>query len=262
MWYQGIYYWADFVHGINGNPYSFLTADDFDNDPRHIQTTITAVIGDDDEPIYTYTPFMWNSGVDPAEMYARPEIDPRQDQLDLAQNCDWMDYPEYVGCTSYFYLYVYRPLCVDCLCENWMCLGIYSIPSYWELPLGNNPFAPTTGKVGKYSCIWLITGQPYWGVMLSGEVIDTNPTDGVTVTWDWYGQNENLQTVAPGTGTNGFLEHGNFSRLVWLPQPVNVREHCIAYYYVGVVAKTVVVEPGAECGIKTFEATASGFYIF
>lgn len=250
MWYQDVLYWADFQHGIPGNPYSLGFSD--------ILQTIPGV-DDNGDPIRI--PFLWNSGPTPEDMY--PLLDRYEDQIDLAVDCDWMDYPEYVGCTSYFFLFVYRPLCVECLCENWLCLGIYSIPSYHNLyGEGDNPFAPTTQKNGKYSCIWQITGQPNWLVIVSGEVLDMDPGDGVDVTWDWYGQGEPFSVIFPGAYMPfSYLGQANFTTGVILP-PTTGGDLTAGIYYVGVAANTVSVDQTATDGIKTFEATTSGFYYF
>lgn len=97
-WYQNINYWVDYNHGLESNPF-------FGFDKYYME-----VIGDDGSELVlipsqntggllqftgTTAPqlFMWNSGVTPAEMYESPMVDPRQDQIDLAVNCDWMDYP-------------------------------------------------------------------------------------------------------------------------------------------------------------------------
>lgn len=253
MWYQDVYYWADFAHGIPGNALSLASI--YVDVLPWIQFTETQT-----ENGVVLTPFMWNSGQKPEDMY--PLLDRYVDQTDLAVDCDWMDYPEYVGCTSYFFLFVYRPLCVECLCENWLCLGIYSIPSYHNLYTeGSNPFISTTEKNGKYSCIWQITGQPNWIVVLSGEVLDMDPTDGVDVTWDWYGQNEPFNLAFPGTQFFQYLGVNNYTLAVYLPGTTS-GDVTAGVYYAGVAANTVSVDQTASYGIKTFEATVSGFYYF
>lgn len=231
-YWAGYDYWTkDYVHGQPGNPYNNVP----DGTPG--QFTNPKIQLDDQGT------FMWQTG----NLLQRPRD--LMDQFYYLENCDWMDLPEYVGCTEYFMLFIYKPLTINCVCQTYKCLGIYSIPSHHDfVGTSNNPFnlgAPN------FWCTWTIQGQENWYVQLSGEILE-NPVDpNVIISWYWEAAQSDV--VPAGLGTNGWNPVGvNWTQQIQL-SPAGL-------YYVGLAATAVQINMGALSGLHTYDATVSGYY--
>lgn len=228
-YWSGMDFWTkDYVHGQPGNPYNLGPG----------QLTNPKIQLDDKGT------FMWQTG----NHLTRP-LDLQDQYYYLRMFCDWMDLPEYVGCTEYFMLFVYKPLTINCVCQTYKCLGIYSIPSLHQfVPEQGNPF--NTGA-SQFWCTWFIQGQENWYVQLSGEILE-NPIDpNVIVSWYWEaGQSD---VVPAGLGIGGWNPVGvNWTQQVQL-SPAGL-------YYVGLAATGVQINAGAITGLHTYDATVSGYY--
>ncbi len=241
---RGDVYWLlgnwikDRVHGKPGNPHQTFSYFNVVSGGSGTWTSFPYIQFDQDGD------FMWQSG------QIRQVPNPKT-QFDLIEDgCEWYDYPEYVGCTEYFYLFVYEPLCITCVCLDYACLGIFTIPSYHTLWNGeSNPFFGARA----YSCTWELRGQKDWYVVLSGEILYVQGS-GVVIDWKWYGQPTALN-LGFGAGPNTFQEENdNWHKLIQLSNT--------GWYYVGLVAKSVSVATNASSGVHAWEATLSGFYYF
>ncbi len=247
---RGDVYWGytknwikDYVHGKPGNPHKSF------NYLNHTSGTVTTGSWTASPYIQfdQYGDFMWQTGT---KNLTQPTP---VTQLDLP-NCVWYDYPEYVGCTEYFYLFVYRPLDIYCICQDYYCLGIFTIPSYHDLYTNLNMY-PGTNKA--FYCEWILKGQTSWYIVLSGEIIYKNPGGGVDIDWQWYGSYLPLSTNWPPAGPNTFIEdNDNWHKLIQLSNGDP------GFYNVGLLAKSVSVNHGATPGVHSWEATLSGFYYF
>jgi len=234
MYQDGFHFWVkDFVHGQPGNPY---------NDPYWANHgIIPPPIQLDDQGT-----FMWQSG----NILTRPQD--LRDQFYYLELCEWMDLPDYVGCTEYFFLFIYKPLCIYCVCETYKCLGIFSIPShhifYGE---GSNNTNPFNGGAQNYWCTWRLVGQENWFVTLSGEILE-NPIDPeVTVTWYWEGGQTDVVAAGPQPGAI-FPIGNNWTQQIQLGSD--------GLYYMGLAATSVTIGMAAIPGVHTYEATVSGYY--
>lgn len=239
--YWGLPNWIkDRVHGKPGNPHQGFIYNIGGSTVTGTWTAFPYIQFDQ------YGDFMWQTG-------QIRNIPNPQTQLDLIEDgCQWYDYPEYVGCTEYFYLFVYEPLCIVCVCLDYRCIGIFTIPSYHTLWDGSgNPFLG--GRT--YACTWDIRGQKNWYVVLSGEILYVQGS-GVVIDWKWFGQPTTLNSGLAAPGPNVFQEENdNWHKLIQL-------DNTTGFYYVGLVAKSVSVATNASNGVHAWEATLSGFYYF
>jgi len=232
-------YTKDYTHGKPGNPY---------NDPLNSGAAYD-YWQYDSTTNPSGTLFMWQFNT---AAPTRPDDGQSQDYY--SENCLWQDIPEYVGCTQYFYLFVYQPLEINCNCESYLCLGIYTIPSYHQLwdPQTETSFP---GNDHHIWCAWTIYGQKNWDVTLSGEILEDGPTPNeVTVNWEWVG--DQTATYVGNIGAisgAGFIETSdNWTRGITLDDT--------GFYYVGLIATDVTVSGNAQPGVYTYDATLSGFY--